>query len=186
MDEAIAGGFENVRHTSCEQVDGDHGRVETRRCYVTDDIAWLRERHPHFPKLAGIVCVESVRHVMGKAEPPPTRRYYITSRRADAATLLPAARGHWGIENPLHASWSLHDGEQCLSIAGTEQAFGLHACLGHADVAAKEVQGQAADSAEVLGGAAGEGSVLVFAEGHAIAPSKSDQVDKLVHARYRK
>lgn len=105
FDEAIAGRFENIPHTFCETVDGDHGRVETRRCWVVDDIGWLRKRHPHWPKLAAMVCVESVRHVMGKDEPPPTRRHYITSRRADAAAMLAAVRGHWGIENRLH--WNL-------------------------------------------------------------------------------
>jgi predicted transposase YbfD/YdcC len=105
FEEALAQGFDGVRHGVCETVDGDHGRVETRRGFVTDDIAWLRQRHPHWPKLAAIVCVESVRHVTGKAEPSPTRRYYITSRRTDASAMLAAARGHWGIENPLH--WSL-------------------------------------------------------------------------------
>lgn len=105
FEEAIAGRFENIPHTACKTVDGDHGRVETRCCFVVDDLAWLRQRHPHWPKLAAIVCVESVRHVMGKAEPAPTRRYYITSRRADAPFMLAAVRGHWGVENPLH--WSL-------------------------------------------------------------------------------
>ncbi len=29
-----------------ETVDGDHGRIETRRHWITADIDWLREHHP--------------------------------------------------------------------------------------------------------------------------------------------
>ena len=34
---------------SCQQVDGDHGRIETRRATICHEVAWLRER----PRLAG-------------------------------------------------------------------------------------------------------------------------------------
>lgn len=107
FEESIAGKFEGVAHTTCETVDGDHGRIETRRCLVVDDTAWLRKRHPHWPRLAAMVCVESQRHVKSKASAtePPTRRHYITSRRADAQAMLTAVRAHWGVENSLH--WSL-------------------------------------------------------------------------------
>lgn len=105
LDEAIAAGFEGIPHSIHQTVDGDHGRIETRTCYVTGDVDWLRKRHPHWPKLAAIVCVQSVRQIKGKQEPKPTRRYYITSRAPDAQALQEAVRGHWGIENRLH--WSL-------------------------------------------------------------------------------
>lgn len=31
-----------------EEFDKGHGRIETRKCTVTDDIQWLKDRHPHW------------------------------------------------------------------------------------------------------------------------------------------
>jgi predicted transposase YbfD/YdcC len=47
--------------------------------------------------------IEAWREVQGEVS--TERRYYLSSRLADAATLGPAVRDHWGIENQLY--WSL-------------------------------------------------------------------------------
>jgi predicted transposase YbfD/YdcC len=47
--------------------------------------------------------IEAQREVQGAVS--TERRYYLSSRLAAAATLGPAVRGHWGIENQVH--WSL-------------------------------------------------------------------------------
>ena len=47
--------------------------------------------------------VEAVREINGVAS--TERRYYISSRLADAERLGAVVRGHWGVENGLH--WSL-------------------------------------------------------------------------------
>ena len=47
--------------------------------------------------------MESVREINGAAS--AERRYYISSRRANAEQLGPAVRWHWAVENRLH--WSL-------------------------------------------------------------------------------
>jgi len=109
MDEAIAGGWEGMTHDYCQDVDADHGRLEVRRCWVSDDVRWLRRQGHDWPRIGGLVCVESERQVFGvDAQPTIERRYYITSRkpcREGAAAMLEATRAHWGIENKVH--WCL-------------------------------------------------------------------------------
>jgi predicted transposase YbfD/YdcC len=96
--------FGEVLHGFSEAVDGGHGRVEIRRCWMVDDIAWLRKRHPAWEKLTGIAMVEGIRRVEGKRS--RETRYYISSLGGAtpeaAARMGEAVRGHWGIENKLH------------------------------------------------------------------------------------
>lgn len=95
-------GFAGVAHTRAEWVDGGHGRIETRRCVVMQAPA-ESEALAQWPQLKTLVWVEGIREINGKAS--VERRYYISSRQADAGYLGPAVRGHWGVENNLH--WSL-------------------------------------------------------------------------------
>lgn len=85
-----------------ETVEGDHGRIETRRHWITSDIDWLRQHHP-WEGLKSIGMVERRREVGDKTT--TELHYYILSLPADVERLAQAARGHWGIENPVH--WSL-------------------------------------------------------------------------------
>jgi predicted transposase YbfD/YdcC len=91
--------FEGVAHTRAEWVDGGHGRIETRRCVVADAPAGV-EALAGWPGLKTLAMVESIREINGKAS--LERRYYISSRQADAGHLGQAVRGHWAIENRLH------------------------------------------------------------------------------------
>src|SRR5436305_8972797 len=45
-----------------QTVDGDHGRIETRRVTVVHDVAWLQERH-QWPGLKGVVIIDSQRDI---------------------------------------------------------------------------------------------------------------------------
>lgn len=107
FEEAIREGWEGLPHLEHQTVDGDHGRLETRRCWCVADVGWLKGQGQDWPGLRGMVCVEADRLVFGGAR-TVERRYYITShdpRAVGAGFLLGAVRGHWGIENRLH--WSL-------------------------------------------------------------------------------
>ena len=80
----------------------DHGRLEVRRCWATDDpevLAWLDPAHA-WPALGSVACVEGERRVGDAVS--RERRYYLTSLPADPARIAAAVRGHWGIENRLH------------------------------------------------------------------------------------
>jgi predicted transposase YbfD/YdcC len=82
-----------------ETVDGDHGRIETRRAVVAHDVAWLAERHD-FPGLAAVAKVTATREIDGTST--TASRYYLLSTSLGAARLAEVVRTHWQIENRLH------------------------------------------------------------------------------------
>ncbi len=83
----------------CEETDGEHGRIEVRKCTVTDDIDWLKERH-NWVGLNSIIKIES--DVDRKGKNTSETRYYISSLEADSKKILNDIRSHWAIENSLH------------------------------------------------------------------------------------
>ena len=120
LDEALLGEFAGMNHGYHEQTDtkNSHGRIETRRVWVTDQVHWLGEDLlSQWPGLSSLVLTESVRQDLGDTSGKVTtqRRYYICSRPGtDARAMSEGTRGHWGIENSLH--WQLDvsmDEDQC-------------------------------------------------------------------------
>lgn len=90
---------------NCEvatRFDKGHGRIETRTCYVTDDINWIDQKD-NWKDLKCIVMVISKRLIKGKES--VEKRFFITSMKSNAIKILAATRAHWGIENSLH--WML-------------------------------------------------------------------------------
>jgi len=82
-----------------QTVDGDHGRIETRRARVVHDVAWLAERHG-FPGLAAIAEITATREIGAKTT--TATRLYLLSTKLDATRLAEVVRSHWHIENRLH------------------------------------------------------------------------------------
>ena len=97
--EQKANNFKDTKISTHETVDGDHGRIETRKYTVFHDISWLQERH-NWPGLKGVIMVESTRETGDKIE--RETRFYITSLTYTAEQLGPIVRSHWSIENSLH------------------------------------------------------------------------------------
>jgi predicted transposase YbfD/YdcC len=95
-------GFRDIPHSFHKSVEGDHGRVETRRTWAVSELDWLADK-ALWKGLDSIVLVESERWVEGQT----TRetRYFISSLSGEAQQLGPAVRSHWGIENSVH--WAL-------------------------------------------------------------------------------
>lgn len=121
LDEALLEDFRDLRHDRVESTDGDHGRVETRRVWVSDQaVAHLGEVAYAWPGLASVAIVESTRQVIGSSSKPPTteRRYYISSIDGppDAKRMSEAIRGHWGIENGLHWQLDVSFGEDLRRV----------------------------------------------------------------------
>ena len=91
-------------------VDGGHGRVETRRCWAVDVAGKGLVDEARWPGLQSVALVETERFVAepqseaGRAEgeTETERRYLISSLEADAEKILEASRQHWQIENGLH------------------------------------------------------------------------------------
>jgi predicted transposase YbfD/YdcC len=92
-------GFVDVTVSVDKTIDGDHGRIETRRVTVVHDVAWLQARHD-WPGLKGLVIVESTREIGMRTE--RETRYYLTSSPWRAERLGPMVRDHWAVENGLH------------------------------------------------------------------------------------
>ena len=97
--EQKASGFADSKISQDTTVDGDHGRIETRKTTVIHDVEWLQERH-NWPGLKAAVMVESTREIQGKIE--QETRFFLTSLVMVAALLGPVIRSHWAIENSLH------------------------------------------------------------------------------------
>jgi predicted transposase YbfD/YdcC len=100
LDEAILENFQGLRHDYCEVTEGDHGRIETRKAWVCDDLRWVKAA-ADWPGLRQVAVVESRREIKGQVS--TERRYYIASHRTlDAQRTAQAIRHHWGIENQVH------------------------------------------------------------------------------------
>ena len=106
LDWAERVGFREIGFDYCETLEKGYGRIEQRRCWVTEEIDWLGEKED-WKNLKTIVMVEAIREVIGK-ERTVERRYFISSLEANAKELLRCVRGHWAIENQLH--WCLDIG----------------------------------------------------------------------------
>jgi predicted transposase YbfD/YdcC len=105
LDEMILEKFAGVEHVYHETTDAGHGRIDTRKVWATGDIDWLGRRG-EWKKLSSVIVVESVRRENAKAEPTLSRRYYISSLKADSGRrLAELIRNHWSIENSQH--WTL-------------------------------------------------------------------------------
>lgn len=82
-----------------QTVEKDHGRLETRRYYQSNQIDWFADRS-QWEGLKSVGLVESVREVNG--ETTVERRYYLCSLEQDVERFARAVRGHWGVENKVH------------------------------------------------------------------------------------
>jgi predicted transposase YbfD/YdcC len=88
-----------------QTTDGDHGRIEIRRHFVSHHVTWLASDRrfpgePRFPGLAAIGMVEA--EVERNGTTSVSRRYYLSSAKLTAAQFAHAVRAHWGVENRLH------------------------------------------------------------------------------------
>ena len=80
-------------------VDGDHGRIETRTCWCSGELADI-DGASAWKGIRSIVLVESKRQANGHTS--TEQRYYISSLAPRAKRCLEVSRTHWSIENNLH------------------------------------------------------------------------------------
>ena len=85
-----------------ETIDGDHGRIETRR-YTVLPLMYKFEYKKYWKGLQSFIKVESKRERDGKIS--VENRFYISSLKPEAKKLGEGIRQHWSIENNLH--WSV-------------------------------------------------------------------------------
>jgi predicted transposase YbfD/YdcC len=103
------------------EIGKDHGRIETRRCVVSDVPLRWRDEPDQWPGLRSIVRVESTREIGDTLT--VEHRYYVSSLPPEAARIAFAVRSHWRIENSMH--WVL------------DMAFGEDPCRVRVDNAAQ-------------------------------------------------
>ena len=90
--------------SSDENVDCGHGRIETRRCMVYDNLDMIHSLSG-WEGLKTILRIDSERTIKSSGETSLQTRYYISSMKASAKQFNKCVRSHWAIENNLH--WSL-------------------------------------------------------------------------------
>jgi predicted transposase YbfD/YdcC len=83
----------------CQTVEKDHGRIETRTYYQSDQLDWFADLGK-WEGLRSVGLVESKREVAGQVT--TERRYYLSSLPLEVENFARAVRGHWGVENKLH------------------------------------------------------------------------------------
>ena len=94
--------FANVAVEHTQQIDGDHGRIETRDYWLTP----LPEYFSGAQRWTGLRGIGRVirRREIGDQITHETA-YYLVSYAEGVNRFAQSVRGHWGIENSLH--WSL-------------------------------------------------------------------------------
>jgi predicted transposase YbfD/YdcC len=86
-------------HSFAQTVEKGHGRLETRRCYVFDQLECL-DKPQQWKGLRSFVVLESERTIGAKAT--YRQRLYIGSLAPDAERISQAIRAHWTVENRPH------------------------------------------------------------------------------------
>ncbi|HEX9718208.1 MAG TPA: ISAs1 family transposase [Ramlibacter sp.] len=119
LDDAINRGDKGTALEFHQSVEGDHGRIETRRLWWTPEVDWFQDRS-QWAGLGSFAVVERERTAGG--ETTCERHYFISSHdQCGAEFMAHAIRSHWRVENSLH--W-------CLDVS-----FGEDQCrvrIGHA------------------------------------------------------
>ncbi|MDA8253533.1 MAG: ISAs1 family transposase [Rhodospirillales bacterium] len=91
---------------TAETTDGEHGRIEIRRAWVSHELAWLRGPKSAccepvlLPDMDCLGMIETTVEHRGKTT--VTHHYHLSSRRLSPQAYLEAARAHWSVENGLH------------------------------------------------------------------------------------
>jgi len=99
LNEARDTGCTDIEHAYYETVDGDHGRIATRRSWMTSASAW-RGAKASWANWHSVGMGEA-RRELGETGQIATR-YFLPSLPAQGIRFAQALRPHWGIENALH------------------------------------------------------------------------------------
>ena len=106
-----------------ETVEKGHGRVETRRYWISEAIQWM-EAKPQWVGLKSVGKVERIREKPDGSRSVQTS-YYLCSIRAQAREFEKAVRAHWGIENKLHWVLDMVFGEDACQVREKKAATNL-------------------------------------------------------------
>lgn len=83
-------------------LDGDHGRIETRKCSVVSDFKYIKKENG-WKELKSVIKIESLREFKNSdKKDEKSTRYYISNKIETAEVFLKEIRSHWAVENKLH------------------------------------------------------------------------------------
>lgn len=118
--------FETMVYDKNQTTDCDHGRIETRTCYVLP-LMYLFRFKLKWKGLQSLVLMESERINKSTGEKVTEKRYYISSLKGSANKIADGIRQHWRVENNLH--WCLDVGfreDECrVRIGDAAENFSL-------------------------------------------------------------
>jgi predicted transposase YbfD/YdcC len=107
-----------------ETIDGEHGRIETRRYWHVNAPDYVKEKAA-WPGLVSVGMCKAKRELNGQTR--QEKRYYLSSLGVDAESFAKAVRGHWSIENSLH--WILdvvfREDDSRMRVGQAAENFGL-------------------------------------------------------------
>lgn len=102
LKQQVIGAFDTIVPASQdENITKGHGRIETRKCTVVQDLGLIDETLK-WKDLKSIVRIDSEREEVLTGKLTNETRYYISSCKLDAHTFNQLVRRHWSIENNLH------------------------------------------------------------------------------------
>lgn len=79
-----------------ETLEKSHGRIETRKCWVSTDVEWLEQKEK-WKDIKTLIRIERERVIHGKLSSEV--HYYISSLVTEPGEILEAVRAHWGVES---------------------------------------------------------------------------------------
>jgi predicted transposase YbfD/YdcC len=94
--------FDEIKDTEIfEETNKDHGRIETRKIFVSNKVKRI-ENGNKWNNLQTIIKIESTRYNTKHKTESKETRYFISSLKATAKEFLSYIRSHWYIENKVH------------------------------------------------------------------------------------
>lgn len=102
LHEQVKAHFSYMAPDSVDQtLSKDHGRIETRKCTVINNMKML-DQAANWTDLKTVIRIESSREEVVTGKCTTEKRYYISSRQDTAECFNTLIRQHWEVENKLH------------------------------------------------------------------------------------
>mgnify|MGYP001110737529 CR=1 FL=1 len=106
-----------------ETIEKNGGRIEKRKCYVIEEIAYFTDYLADWQGLDKIFAIE--REVIKKGKITKERSYYLSSINANARELMGYVRKHWQIES-FHWILDVNYGEDASRVSNRNSQICLN------------------------------------------------------------
>lgn len=100
-------------------IEKSHGRIETRTCYVLNNIEYFEGYFKEWKKLKKIFAIK--REIEQNGEKTVETSCYLSSKDTNAENLMKYARNHWKIESMHHILDVSYDEDRCKLLTKKAQ-----------------------------------------------------------------